>query len=144
VTLIDTSVWIRVLRGDADPGLAGEVQALLLREGAAAWCPLVELELWAGVRNGDERSRLAVFRDVLRSLAIEPATWAAAIDLADRARRRGTTVPPSDLVIFACATQHRATLLHRDRHFELLIKLCCATATKKTGTGHLAFPSKGE
>lgn len=74
MTLIDTSVWIRVLRGDADPGLASEVQALLLREGAAAWCPLVELELWAGVRNGDERSRLVAFRDVLRSLAIEPAT----------------------------------------------------------------------
>lgn len=120
--LIDTSVWVRVLRGDADLALASEVQTLL-REGVAAWCPFVELELWAGVRNGDERSRLFAFRDVLRSLAIEPATWAAAIDLADRARRRGITVPPSDLVIFACATQHRATLLHRDRHFELLTKL---------------------
>jgi predicted nucleic acid-binding protein len=122
VILIDTSVWVRVLRGEADPPLAGEVQTLL-REGVAAWCPLVELELWAGVRDGDERSRLSAFREVLRSLAIEPATWRAAIDLADRARRRGITVPPSDLVIFACATQHRATLLHRDRHFELLTEL---------------------
>ena len=120
--LIDTSVWVRVLRGDADPALAGEVQTLL-REGVAAWCPMVELELWAGVRDGDERRRLSAFRDVLRSLAIEPATWMAAIDLADRARRRGISVPPSDLVIFACATHHRATLLHRDRHFELLSKL---------------------
>jgi predicted nucleic acid-binding protein len=63
------------------------------------------------------------FRDVLRSLAIEYATWVAAIDLPDRTRRRGITVPPSDLVIFACATYHGATLLHRDRHFELLTKL---------------------
>lgn len=122
MTLIDTSVWVRILRGDAEPALTGEVQTLL-RDGDAAWCPLVELELWAGVRDGDERNRLTAFRDVLRSLAIEPATWAAAIDLADRARRRGITVPPSDLVIFTCATQHRAALLHRDRHFELLTRL---------------------
>ena len=120
--LIDTSVWVRVLRGDADPALAGEVQTLL-REGMAAWCPMVELELLAGVRDSDERCRLSAFRNVLRSLAIEPATWAAAIGLSDRARRRGITVPPADLVIFACATEHRATLLHRDRHFELLTKL---------------------
>jgi predicted nucleic acid-binding protein len=122
VILVDTSVWVRVLRGDADPALAREVQTLL-REGVAAWCPMIELELWAGVRDGDERRRLTAFRDVLRSLAIERATWVAAIDLSDRARRRGITVPPSDLVIFACATQHRAMLLHRDRHFELLTNL---------------------
>ena len=120
--LIDTSVLVRVLRGDADPALAGEVQTLL-REGVAAWCPMVELELWAGVRDSDERHRLSAFRNVLRSLAIEPAIWMAAIDLADRVRQRGITVPPSDLVIFACTMHHRATLLHRDRHFELLTEL---------------------
>jgi predicted nucleic acid-binding protein len=122
VILIDTSVWVRVLRGDADPALAGEVQTLL-REGVAAWCPMVELELWAGVRDADERRQLSAFRDVLQFLAIEHATWTAAIDLADRARRHGITVPPSDLVIFACATHHRARFLHRDRHFELLTEL---------------------
>jgi hypothetical protein len=43
VIFIGTSVWVRVLRGGADPALAGEVQTLL-REGIAAWCPMIELE----------------------------------------------------------------------------------------------------
>lgn len=50
-----------------------------------------ELELWAGMRDSNERHRLSAFRNVLRSLAIEPATWMAVIDLADKARRCGIT-----------------------------------------------------
>jgi hypothetical protein len=55
MTLIDTtSILGSQLRGNADPALAGEVQAFL-REGVAASCPSVEPELWGGNLGGNDR-----------------------------------------------------------------------------------------
>jgi predicted nucleic acid-binding protein len=53
--LIDTSAWIHALRADGDSAVASRVRALL-EMGEAAWCPMVQLELWNGAR-GDRARR---------------------------------------------------------------------------------------
>jgi predicted nucleic acid-binding protein len=108
-----------MLRGEADAGLTAEVESLL-RRGASAWCPMVELELWAGVRDVRERRQLTALAGVLHALEIGSEVWQRAVDLAGRARSKGTTVPPSDLLIFACKKVHGVQLLHRDSHFDML------------------------
>ncbi len=44
--------------------------------------------------------------------------WEAAVELARACRRKGVTLPATDLLIAACADYHSLGLLHHDRHFD--------------------------
>ena len=122
MTLIDTSAWIEQLRRDGDAAVRRQVEALLLA-GGAAWCPLVQLELWNGARGTGERTVLKEMEKTIPSLAIDEAVWHDAVALASGARERGITVPTTDLLVASCARQHDVTLLHCDSHFDLIATL---------------------
>ena len=119
MVLIDTSSWIHLLRPVGDPAVRSRVEAAL-RAGEACWCPIVQLELWNGARGDTERQVLTEFAAVLPVLALDDAVWVAAYQLARRARRRGVTVPATDIAIAACAERHGAILETADKDFELL------------------------
>lgn len=122
MVLIDSSLWIPSLRhAGSSEDLATVAERI--RAGEAAWCAAVRLELWAGVRDDRERKAMSAFKKVVTDLPMSGAVWESAIELADKARRRGFTIPYPDLLIFACAQEHRVELLHRDRHFEMLATL---------------------
>lgn len=61
--------------------------------------------------------------ETLPSLPIDAAVWDRAATLASGARRRGITIPATDLLVAACARHHEVALLHHDRHFELIASL---------------------
>ena len=122
MTLIDTSAWIEQLRRGGDATVRGQVEALLAA-GAAAWCPLVRLELRNGARGGKERTALKEMEQSLPSLAMDGAVWDLAARLASAARERGITVPATDLLVASCARHHGVPLLHHDGHFELISAL---------------------
>jgi hypothetical protein len=122
LTLVDTSSWIHFLRPDGDAAVRARVEAVL-REGTARLCPLVRLELWNGA--GGERER-KVLRDLERQipeLAITDEVWVEACELARRCRLAGVTVPASDLLIAACATQSGAELEHADTDFDAIARV---------------------
>jgi len=110
------------MRAKGDPLVRARVEALL-RAGEAAWCAMVRLEVWAGVGNEGERSALREYEAVLPSLGIDDDVWQTAFDLASRARRAGKTIPPSDILIYACARRHGTEIEHVDAHFEMLASL---------------------
>ena len=58
--LIDTSSWVDALRRDGDPEIKARVVALM-RGGTAAWCDMVRLELWNGLRGVAERKQMEEF-----------------------------------------------------------------------------------
>ncbi len=107
------------MRSRGDALVRGRVEALL-QAGDAAWCAMVRLEIWAGVGTARERSVLREYEAVLPTLAIDDEVWQAAFDLASRARRAGKTIPPSDILIYACARHHGAEIEHADAHFDML------------------------
>ena len=117
MTLIDTSAWIHSLRADGDRTVTARVRALL-ESGEAAWCALVQLELWNGARGERERRVMADMAASLPSLPIDDAVWSTACELARAARDGGHTIPATDLVIAACARRHGAGLEHCDSHLE--------------------------
>jgi predicted nucleic acid-binding protein len=127
VTLVDTSAWIHQMRPRGDAVVRARVEALL-RAGEAAWCPMIRLEIWAGIGNERERQILHEYEAVLPELVIGADVWQAAYDLAGRVRRAGKTIPASDVVIFACARYHGVDVEHADAHFDML-----AQATAGTG-----------
>jgi predicted nucleic acid-binding protein len=120
--LVDSSLWVHQLRKSGDPGKRDRVNALL-ESGEAAWCPAVRLELWRGVTNDAERKALRRYAALLPDYEISAEAWNRSIQLADRGRASGVTVPLSDLLIFACAEIHGLEVAHDDRHFDELAKL---------------------
>lgn len=108
------------LRGD--PRVRSRVEALL-RAGEAAWCAMVRLEIWAGVGDERERRVLREYESVVPELPIDERTWLDAFAIARRARDAGKTVPPSDVLIFACARRNGVEVEHADAHFDMLVSL---------------------
>ena len=120
--LVDSSLWVHQLRKGGDPAKRDRVNALL-ESGEAAWCPAVRLELWRGVTNDAERKTLRRYESLLADYAISADVWNRSIQLVDRGRAAGVTVPLADLLIFACAKTHGLDVAHDDAHFDELTKL---------------------
>jgi len=120
--MVDTSAWVHQLRSKGDPAIRARVEGLL-RAGDAAWCPMIRLEIWAGIGDDRERKLLGEYEAVLPELPIDDRVWLAAYDLASRARRAGKTIPATDILVFACARAHGVEIEHADGHFDMLAGL---------------------
>ena len=118
--LIDSSTWIDFLReGDAKHP---EVGAAIWSQ-RAVLCPVVWVELWSGMRGKRAEAVLTNLRDCCGWLEIDVETWRVTADLMRAAKRKGLNCPLADVLIVACAKRHGAGLMHRDKHFEELMKL---------------------
>jgi predicted nucleic acid-binding protein len=120
--LVDSSLWVHQLRKGGDPAQRDRVNALL-EKGEAAWCPVVRLELWRGVTNDAERKTLRRYEALLPDYDISAEVWNRSMQLADRGRTSGVTVPLADLLIFTCAKTHGVDVAHDDAHFDELARL---------------------
>ncbi|MCC5790793.1 MAG: PIN domain-containing protein [Opitutales bacterium] len=120
MTLVDTSAWIEYFRRDGDADVRAAV-AKLIQNDRAAWSEIIFLELLRG--NDRQRKQAKQITETLPCLSWNTACWQRAYQLARLAARAGKPVPNTDILIFACARQHGAGLLHRDRHFDVLAKV---------------------
>lgn len=117
--LIDSSSWIHALRKDGDPEVRKRVTHLLV-EAEAAWCDLVRVELWMGVRHQKEEAFLKELERNIEIFPMSATAWDTACGLGRRLRAAGRPVPTTDLLIFSCAMAHRVEVEHSDRHFDVL------------------------
>lgn len=122
LTLIDTSVWIDLLRGRADAETRLRAEDLL---GAAqvAMCPPVWLELYRGARGKKEDATLQNLRHLCAELEITGSVWNHAATLGRKAQQAGLQCPMADVLIFSCAAVHGVTLFARDKHMDALAEL---------------------
>jgi hypothetical protein len=115
--LVDTSAWIEALRVDGDEPTRREVRRVV-EEGIAVFSDLVLLELWNGAGGEPEKRYLLSLERNLECLPTTPEVWRRAREMALQCRRAGRTIPATDLLVAACAAEHGAVLLHRDKHFD--------------------------
>ena len=120
--LVDTSSWVDTMRRDGDADVRARV-VTLMRAGTAAWCDMVRLELWNGLRGPAETKQMTELEADTPVLPTTDGVWAKARLLAQRARARGLTVPSADLVIAACAWEHGVAIEHDDKHLTALAAL---------------------
>ncbi len=120
IVLIDTSTWIEALRTSGKNDIRERVEKLMVN-GLAAWCDMVAIELWNGVRGNYEKTHLAELEAEILSLPINKDVWSFARLLTKECRKAGKTVPPTDLIITSCALYHKAGLEHCDAHMNFIL-----------------------
>lgn len=119
--LVDTSIWIEVFRKRAPLDLEA-----LVNFDEVVTCLVVVQEVLQGIRE-DRAFRLA--RSAMNNLPhlespLTARVFDDAVDLYRAARKRGITVRSSiDCLVAACALQHDAEVLHRDRDYEAIARI---------------------
>ena len=117
--LVDTSVWIFALRKDFISPIKDRV-SYLLRDYVVLTSGMIKLEILGGTKTEKEFQRLKTRLDALEIVEINTFLWEKAYTLAFKLRRKGITVPYTDILIAACALETDSTLVHADAHFDLM------------------------
>jgi predicted nucleic acid-binding protein len=122
VVLVDTSVWIDVLRDRR--GTKRDVLARAVGDDEVVLTRFNQLELLQGCRNEDEWGLLKPYLDAQEYIEPSPEGWVEAARAYFDLRRRGRSVrSPIDCCIAQTAIEHGALLLHRDRDFEAIAEI---------------------
>lgn len=119
--LIDTSTWIHALRPTGNPVVRQQVHGLLT-EGRAATCEMIILELASGTRTEGEYQELREDLEALQQFPITESVWRLAYRIAHAVRRKGLSIPTTDLLIAAVVLSYPCRLLHCDKHFDLMAR----------------------
>lgn len=119
--LVDTSVWIELLRKPARlrPEEVGDLDQLVT-------CLPVVQEVLQGIREEPafRRASSAMWSFPIVESPLGRGVVEEAVDLYRAARRGGITVRSSvDCLIAACALRHGLTVVHVDRDFGLLARV---------------------
>jgi predicted nucleic acid-binding protein len=117
--LIDTSAWLFALKKDFHPVVKKRIGQLLV-ETDIAICGMIELELLGGTKSEKEYLRLKSRLDPLYYIETDKALLELSSKLAFDLKRKGISIPYSDIVIAASALKERATLIHADSHFDTI------------------------
>ena len=119
--LVDTSAWLFALRKDFLPEIKDRID-FLLKENLVLITGIIRLELLAGTRSEEEYNRLKRRLWGLESIATDDLLWEMACEMGFKLRRKGITVPYTDILICACALSQDCRVLHADNHFDLMAK----------------------
>jgi predicted nucleic acid-binding protein len=122
VELIDSSAWIEFFRGTGSRANVAVRELMLERPGDVAITEPVILELLAGAPAGRPSSHIEKLTGAIQLLPVEAAVDYRDAAMAYRAVRRGgnTVRKTMDCLIAVVAARTGATLVHRDRDFDVL------------------------
>jgi predicted nucleic acid-binding protein len=123
--LPDTCAWIDFFNG-RHTVLAHALEQVLV-QGEAVTCGVVLYELVQGIRNKKEESLVLNALQALPHLEMTDKQWIIAGRLSAALRKRGQTLPFSDIIIATLALEHKITILTIDHHFSLVPGLVTVT-----------------
>ena len=115
--LVDTSAWLYALRKEFNSVIRERLDQLL-KENRVITAGIIKLEILGGTKSEKEFQRLKMRLDALEECKTDTQLWEKAYDLAFQLRKKGVTIPYTDILIAATALSHEATLLHVDAHFD--------------------------
>ena len=117
--LVDTSAWIVSFKRGGDQRLKEFLRQSIIA-GLAVTTPIILLELLQGCRSTEERDALRIKLESLDLLSVDSSAWEQAYELGFLLRRKGLTIPTTDLIIAAMAIENKTILLHHDEHYEMI------------------------
>jgi predicted nucleic acid-binding protein len=114
--LPDTCAWIDFINGRGTP-LAIALEQLLVH-GEVFTCGVVKYELVQRVRTRDDERMLLNALGAVTHLEMTESLWIGAGRLSASLRKKGVTLPLSDIVVAVIALEHNLSVLTVDRHFD--------------------------
>jgi predicted nucleic acid-binding protein len=112
----DSSALIEYYRRGGSPAVQEAVSAAITAD-ALAFNGIIFVEVVGFAADERERQALLASFGAFHRLALDDGDFDLAASIGCDLRRRGRTVPATDLIIAACAIRARAELLHVDDHF---------------------------
>jgi predicted nucleic acid-binding protein len=113
--LPDTCAWIDYFNGRDTTMTRSLAHALTTCE--IVTCGVVIFELFQGIRSNKEYDLLRNAFSSLRYIEMDRSLWLSAAQIAASLRKKGVTLPSSDIQIASLALQHNLIILTVDQHF---------------------------
>lgn len=114
--LIDSSALIEYYRAEGNENykrwISESIEADLTAINALIWT-----EILAFTKSQIEYDLIVSDFSSFYWLPLDKSVSNRAAQLGFQVRRKGVTIPPTDLLIYACAVVHDADLIHYDNHF---------------------------
>jgi predicted nucleic acid-binding protein len=114
--LADTCAWIDFFNARRTPQAIALEQLLL--QGEVFTCGVVKYELVQGVKSPAEEKTLLHALQAVNHLEMYESLWIKAGRLSAALRKKGVTIPFSDIIIAVLALENDLTVLTVDGHFE--------------------------
>jgi predicted nucleic acid-binding protein len=122
VILLDASALIEYYRPSGDAAVRSAVAEVIAAD-LAAVNGIVQVEILAFAAGEEERRLLEADFQALHHLDLGRQQLDLACDLGFTLRRRGVTIPATDLIIAASAITSQAELFHLDGHFDRIAEV---------------------
>lgn len=116
--LIDTSIWISYFREDGSR-ICDRIDELI-DHNRVHINGIVLVELLTGARNEAEFDRLASALAGLKFVPSDPAAFKSAGRNGCELKRKGISVPLSDMIIATDCIDHGLILIEDDKHFDAI------------------------
>jgi len=113
--LADTSVWIEFFKKESE---IGDKLSSLLAEGSVTICGIVIFELLQGIKSDKEKSIILNAISELPYIEMDSSLWQKSAMLAASLRRKGITLPLSDVIIASISLEHNLSIFTLDKHFD--------------------------
>jgi hypothetical protein len=117
--LVDTSAWICANYRTGFKTIKNII-ALGLEENLIAITDIIRLELLVGIRKESEFIDLQDKLNALHQLEMNSPIWRGSERLGFHLQRKGIRIPTTDILIATVARYYQCSLLHQDKHFEVI------------------------
>lgn len=118
--LVDTSVWIEFFRGNS---LIGNNLEMLIIKDSVEICGVVLFELLQGIKSDSEKFKINDILSNLPYVEVNKIIWQKSAEIAFNIKKKGFTVPFSDILIAVLAIENNLSVFTLDKHFELISEL---------------------
>jgi len=121
--IADTSIWIEYFRGNNK--IAGLLEEYLLDNNVHI-NGIIIAELIQGIKNNKDKEAVLGGIDAVPYIEFTYEDWLLAGDLSNELRKKGLTIPLTDIATAAVAINNNMSVFTLDKHFEHIpgVKLC--------------------
>ena len=129
----DSSALIEYYRRGGSPAVQ-EAVAAAINDDVLAFNGIIFVEVVGFAADERERRALLASFGAFHRLALDDGDFDLAASIGFDLRRRGRTIPATDLIIAACAIRARAELLHVDDHFDEIARVSALASRNPSKT----------